>query len=461
MKPGFVVPIWEKFAYGVGDFGINVVFTAVSFYLLYFVINVTGVPAGLAGSIFLAVNIYNAVLNFIAGMISDKTETRFGRRRPFILFGSLPVSILFVLLWVVPFSSHVSNIIYFAVIYVLYVTIYTFVALPYNSLMPELSQNYDERTSISGIRMGLTFVGNLIGAAGVALIVDEIYKGREFYKESYPVMGLIGGAVFLVSLLITFFFTKERVKSEAEVTGGMFRVIGSIMKLRESRIAITMFITNLLGFNLIQCLFLFYLKDVLKMPESMTYILLGLPLITAVVAAPLWVYIGEKKGKKTAFFIAMAYMVIVMLSALFLPPSNVMMAGLLCGLAGIGISATQVIPFSMMPDVIEFDELSNGVRREGVFYGVAFSLLTILTGLVIWAASMLMGKFGYVENSTMPQPQAALTCIRIMIGIGPGMFFIISAIFVKLLPITKESHEEVRRLLEERKRGESREMEKT
>jgi GPH family glycoside/pentoside/hexuronide:cation symporter len=212
-----------------------------------------------------------------------------------------------------------------------------------------------------------------------------------------------------------------------------------------------MFITNLLGFNLIQCLFLFYLKDVLKMPESMTYVLLGLPLIMAVIAAPLWVYIGEKKGKKTAYFIAMAYMVLVMLSALFLPPSNVMMAGLLCGLAGIGISATQVIPFSMMPDVIEFDELSNGVRREGAFYGVTFSLLTILTGLVIWAASMLMGIFGYVENSSLPQPQPALTCIRIMIGVGPGVFFIISAVFVKLLPITKESHEEVRRLLQERK----------
>ena len=453
MKPGFVVPLWEKFAYGMGDLGFNVVFTAVSFYLLYFVINVTGVPAEIAGSIFLAVNLYNAGLNFIVGMISDKTETRFGRRRPYILFGCIPVSVLFVLLWIIPFNSRMSNIIYFSVIYVLYITFFTLVSLPYNSLMPELSQNYDERTSISGIRMGLTFIGNLIGAAGVALIVDEIYKGREFYRHSYPVMGVIGAVILLISLLITFFWTKERVKSEAEVTGGMFRIIGSIMKLKESRIAITMFITNLLGFNLIQCLFLFYLKDVLKMPESLTYILLGLPLIMAVVAAPLWVYIGEKKGKKTAYFIAISYMVLVMLSALFLPPSNILMAGFLGGLAGIGISATQVIPFSIMPDVIEFDELVNGVRREGTFYGVAFSLLTILTGLVIWSASMLMGIFGYVENSSLPQPQPALTCIRIMLGIGPGIFFIISAIFVKLLPITKESHEEVKRLLQERKQG--------
>jgi glycoside/pentoside/hexuronide:cation symporter, GPH family len=453
MKPGFVVPLWEKFAYGIGDFGINVVFTAVSFYLLYFVINVTGIPAKLAGSIFLAVNLYSAVLNFIVGMVSDRTETRFGRRRPFILFGCLPVSVLFVLLWLVPFDGLMPSVAYFSLIYLLYITLFTLVSMPYNSLMPELSQNYDERTSISGIRMGLTFVGNLIGAAGVALIVDEIYKGREFYRHSYPVMAVIAAAVFMVSLLTTFVWTKERVKSEAEVTGGIFEIISSIMKLRESRIAIAMFITNLLGFNLIQCLFLFYLKDVLKMPESMTYVLLGLPLITAVVAAPLWVFIGERKGKKTAYFMAMTYMVLVMLSALFLPPSSILMAGLLCGLAGIGISATQVIPFSMMPDVIEFDELLSGARREGAFYGVAFSLLTVLTGVVIWCASMIMGIFGYVENSTLPQPGPALASIRIMIGIGPGLFFIISAIFVRLLPITRESHEEVRRLLEERKQG--------
>jgi GPH family glycoside/pentoside/hexuronide:cation symporter len=144
-------------------------------------------------------------------------------------------------------------------------------------------------------------------------------------------------------------------------------------------------------------------------------------------------------------------MVAIMSLALFFPAGSVPLAATLCGLAGIGISATQVIPFSILPDVIEYDELINGVRREGTFYGVAFSLLAILAGIVIWLSTTLMGVFGYVENSTHGQPESALTCIRIMTGIGPGIFFIISAIFVKILPITKESHEEVKRQLEERR----------
>lgn len=451
MKEGFVVPLKEKIAFGLGDFGLNVVLTAVSFYLLYFAINVAGIPAKWAGGIFLGVNIYNALLNFLVGMWSDRVHTRLGRRRPFVLWGCFPLALCFILLWIIPSSRTALNMVYFGAVYCMYCTAYILVAVPYNSLMPELSQDYDERTSISGIRMGLSFVGNLLGAAGVALIVDVWFKGRTFYKESYPVMGAIMGAILLASLLITFFGTKERVRSATEVTGGIVSIVTSIMSLREFRIALAMFITNMMGFIYIQNLLLFYLKDVLRMPENLTFVLLGLPLIMAVAAAPLWVYVGEKRGKKTAYIIAASFMVVVMAFALVLPARNVILACLMCALAGVGISATQIIPFSIMPDVIEYDELLHGVRREGTFYGVALSLMTILSGVVIWLSMTLMGWCGYVENSTLPQPDSALTCIRVMTGVGAGIFFIISAVFVQRLPITKESHAEIRRQLAEKK----------
>ncbi len=455
MKEGYVVPLREKIAFGIGDFGINIIYSATSLYLLYFAINVAGIPAKWVGGIFLGVNIYNAFLNYFVGMWSDRVNTKYGRKRPFILFGSIPYALLFVLLWFVPFEGSLRNMIYFAVVYFTFCTATTLVTVPYNSLMPELSQNYDERTAISGIRMGLTFVGNLLGAAGVALIVDMWFGGKEYYRTSYPIMGLILGIILLVSLLITFAGTKERVISKSEASGGIFKTIASIMKLRESRIAIAMFVTNLSGFTFIQGLLLFYLKDVLEMPEDLTFVLLGLPLIMAVVAAPLWVYAGEKFGKKNAYIIAALYIILAMALTLFLPSGSIVLTCLFCALAGIGLSATQILPFSIMPDVIEYDELANGSRREGAFYGVAFSFLAVLTGVVIWITSSLMGLFGYVENSTTTQPESALLCIRIMAGIGPGLFFAAAAIFVKMLPITKKSHEEVKRQLEERRASET------
>jgi len=145
------------------------------------------------------------------GIISDRTKSRFGRRRPYILFGALPFGILFMMLWLVPFESQTALFIYYLIIFMLFNTAFTIVSIPYNAMTPELTQNYDERTALSGFRMGLSFSGTLVAAAGIMVIVDLIYPGEEAYRSSFPVMGIIFGAVTVASLFFTFFGTKERV----------------------------------------------------------------------------------------------------------------------------------------------------------------------------------------------------------------------------------------------------------
>ncbi len=452
MKPGFVVPVREKIAFGLGDFAINIVFTTIGFYSLFFLVNVAGLPPQWAGIILFIGRAWSALFGYGMGMISDRTETRFGRRRPYILFGCVPFGIAFFLMWIVPFDSATHLLIYYLVISFIFFTLFSLVSIPYGSLMPELSQNYDERTSISGYRMGLSFVGNLVAAAGVSVIVDVLFSGKDHYTKSYPVMGAAFGLIVIISLLVTFIGTHERVKSEKAITGGLLDTFASIVKLREFRIVFGMFVFNMIGFDLLQTILIFFVKDVLHISENMTFVVMGIPLVVAVAAAPVWVILGEKLGKRKAYIISALYFAVSLLTCLVAPVGDLSFVLMIGVLAGIGVSASQIIPWSIVPDVIEFDEYQHGVRREGAFIGIIILLYAISSSAVIALASVMLGYFGYAENSTAPQPDSALTAIRWMIGIGPGIFFLISTWFVKILPITKERFDEIRRIIEERKR---------
>ena len=156
----------EKFAYGLGDLGNNVAYGALGFYLVFFLTDVAGISPAWAGYIFLIVRMWNAVFDMIMGVISDRTKSRFGRRRPYLLFGAIPLSIGFALLWQVFFKDTTAMIIYYTIAGILFSTLYSLVAIPYNALLPEISQDYDERTSISGYKMALSFVGSLFSAMG-------------------------------------------------------------------------------------------------------------------------------------------------------------------------------------------------------------------------------------------------------------------------------------------------------
>jgi sugar (glycoside-pentoside-hexuronide) transporter len=451
MKDGFSVTVKEKLAYGLGDFAINIAYTTLGFYIVFFLVNVAGVPAAWAGLIFLIARGWDAITDFFMGTISDRTRSRFGRRRPYILFGAIPLGISFILLWIVPFQDPKHLFIYYLFITLLFNTAFTVVAIPYNSLLPELSQNYDERTSISGYRMALTFVGNLVAAAGVAVIVDVLYGGKEHYRESYPVMGIIFACIMITSLVLTFIGTKERTKAESTYPGGLLESLKSILQLREFRFVLGMFLFNMIGFDLIQAIFIFFLKDVITVSEDMTFVIMGIPLIVAALAAPFWIKMGEKLEKRKAYIVAAIYFTLSLLLCLVSPVGNINAVIGIAVLAGIGISASQIIPFSIIPDIIEIDEYENGSRREGAFYGIIMFLYKVASAIAVGLATALLGYFGYVEGASGPQPESALTAIRYLMGVGPGIFFLISALFVKMLPLSRARFNEVKEALEKRK----------
>jgi sugar (glycoside-pentoside-hexuronide) transporter len=451
MKKGFVVPLLEKIAFGVGDMPGNLTYPALQFYFVYYVVNISGVPAPLAALVYPIGRVWGAIMDVIIGRISDRTESRFGRRRPYLLFGAIPLGLSFVLLWLIPFKSTTSMFIYYLAVVVLFNTIFSFTTIPYNALHPELTQNYDERTTLSGFRIVCSFIANIIAAAGVAVIVDNIYPGRQAYSQSYPIMGLLVAGLVVIMYLFTFLFTKERVKPEARETEGIFQTLKSFWKLKEFRSVLAIFLFNQIGADVFMFIIIFFLKDVIRIPEDTTFIIMGIPIITAIVVAPFWVWMGSRFGKPKTLTISSIYFAAALLFSLLAPVGNLYFVIGLAIFIGIGMSASQVLIWSILPDVIEIDEYENGERREGAYYGVTSLIYKAASAAAVAAAGSIIAYFGYVENS-MAQPQSSLTAIRLLMGIGPAIFFLLTAITVSRLPITKKSFEEIMKVLDERKK---------
>lgn len=445
----------EKIAYGLGDLGNNVAYGAIGFYFVFFLTDVAGLSALWAGYIFMIVRMWNAIVDLIIGIISDKTKTRFGRRRPYLLLGAIPLSVSFILLWQLFFKDVNAMIIYYTIAGLLFSTMYSFVAIPYNSLLPEMSQDYDERTSISGYKMAFSFIGSLLSAVGVTLIVDTIYPGKSMYQVSYPVMGLILGTVITVTILLAFLGTKERVETNSQEKQESFgKNVVSLFGLKEYRLVLGVFIGNMVGFDIIMALYLYFMKYALKIASDISFIFMGIPLVCAVIVTPLWVRMSNKIGKQKTYIISAIYFLIPLVICIFLPAGNLWLVAIIVIMIGAGISASQVLTFSILPDIVEVDELKNGVRREGIIYGVTMFVYKIASAILVAVVTASLGLFGYIESSgeqIIHQPFSAVLGIRLLIGCVPALFFLLSAWFVQQLPLGKESFDQMKESVAERK----------
>ena len=439
----------EKFFYGIGDMGNNIAYGAVGFYFVFFLTDVAGISPVWAGYIFMISRMWNAVCDFIMGVVSDKTKTRFGRRRPFLLFGAIPLGIAFAMLWVVPFNENVQLIIYYTFAGILFNTLYSLVSIPYNALLPELSQDYDERTSISGYKMALSFVGTLLSAVGATLIVDTIYPGKSMYAASYPVMGRVLGLILIVSILLAFAKTKERVKSkDVEIQGNIFKNLKSLAKLREFKLVLGVFIFNMVAFDIIMALYIYFMRYALEISDDLSFIFMAVPLVAAIIVTPMWVSISNKLGKQKTYVISAIYFVIPLIACMLLPAGNIPFTIAITILIGVGISASQVLVFSILPDVVEVDELKNGVRREGLIYGATMFIYKVGSAIIVAIVTAAMGWFGYVESTgslMVEQTTNAIFGIRFLIGCVPALCLIISVVFIRNLSLGKENFDNVKK----------------
>lgn len=438
------LPVLTKLGYGVADFGGNLFFTATAFVLLNYLTDVLGLDAVLAGLALMIARIWDAIYDPIIGFLSDRTKTRFGRRRPFMLGGSIPLCIAMIVMFTNPallISSKLSQAFLFTyatVTYIILCTAYSTVNIPYSSLGPELTSDYHERSSLNGYRFVFAAAGTLLGA-GLALPIVALAPNKDL---GFVLMGMIFGLVLLGSTLITIFSVKESPATKAAISMSFLKTYSEVFKNKAFLLILAVFVLEIMGLTIASGIMIYYFKYIL-IAESMTSYAIVIMILTAIVFIPVSVVTSKQIGKKLTYATGLIVFAISLMIIFFLGQIlGTTFVLLMMIVTGIGMGFFYATPFAIVADAIEYDYLRTGERREGAFFGIWTWGLKIGQALAGFLMGIILEAMGYVAN-LIPQTPLAQLAIRLFLGPISATIFIIAAIVLFFYPITEKRYKAI------------------
>jgi GPH family glycoside/pentoside/hexuronide:cation symporter len=321
--------------------------------------------------------------------------------------------------------------------------------MPYLSLTPELTDSYDERTSLTGYRMMFSILGSLAAFTLPLLLIGSF---RPENAERVLTMGIIFGLVSAVPMLLAFFGTREREEFMRQETPKLFSSLKSVIKTRVFLYGLGLFLFTWLTIEVIQATLIYYLKYCVGR-EGESDIIMASIFVTAVIALPLWQKLSVIWSKRTAFIVGISFWAGVQLVIMLLTPQTPLSFLIVCCvLAGIGVSAAHVLPWAILPDAIEWDEWHSGKRHEGVYYSLITLIQKVAVSVSIPLTLLLLEAAEYRANAVVQSPQAVLV-IRLLTGPVPAVLLGIAVLFAVLYPLDRKKHAAIVKELEIRRRA--------
>lgn len=437
-----------KLLYGVGDIGFSLTSTIIGAYFLIFMTDVVGLAPGLAAAAIFVGRSWDYVNDPIVGHLSDRTRTRWGRRRPYLLFGPLPFALAFAMLWWrPPWEGDLLLASYYAVAYVIFDAAATFIYMPYFALTPELTSDYDERTSLTTYRMLFSILGSLV-AFTVPLAMIGTFNPRSAPRVWN--MGLFFGILAALPLLVAFFGTRERPVFMEQDKPGLRESLRAALRNRPFVFGLIIFLLTWVTVEILQATLLFFVKYVVQR-EAQNDLVMATIFVNAALALPVWDMVSRRWSKRWAYVGGIAFWATVQIAMISLGPTTGLAPILaLCVLAGIGVSAAHVLPWAIIPDAIEWGEWKTGERHEGMFYSLVTLIRKVTTSLAVPAVGLILQFTGYAPN-TAQQPASALLGIRIVIGPIPAVLLCLGILFALRYPLSRADYAAVTRDLENRR----------
>ncbi len=439
-----------KLIYGAGDTGFSLTSTILGLYFAIYLTDVVGLSPGIAASAILIGRIWDFVNDPLIGHLSDRTRSRWGRRRPYLLFGAIPFGVAFTLLWwKPPIGTEVGLAIYYAVAYLLFDTAATFAYMPYFALTPELAEDYDERTALTSYRMFFSIAGGLV-AVVVPLAIIGTFRPENANKVTQ--MGVIFAAASVLPLWLTFFGTREREQHMQQERPALVKSIQAAVKNRPFVFGAGLFLLTWVAVSILETTLLFFLKYVVGR-EAQTDLIMATIFVTAIFTLPLWEYISRRWNKQRAYITGIGFWAVVQMVLITLSPqSSLFWLISLSVMAGVGVGAAHVLPWSIIPDAIEWDELQTGERHEGMFYSLITLLQKIASAIAIPLVLYLLEATNYVANAEVQSPSALLG-IRIVVGPIPAILLCAGILFAWKYPLNRETHREIKQQINAKRTG--------
>ena len=414
--------------------------------MLYFYTDVVGISPLLAGWIYALGIGWDAITDPYMGYISERTRTKMGSYRPYILFGSIPLAFSFVLLfWVPPFEGNFLFI-FLIMVNLFHRTCFTIVSVPYSSLTARITDDSEERTKLTTARMlGASFGTLTISALGFP-IINWFGSGEESLGFIY--LGVCSGLAAIFILAITVKTVRER-NFNLEIT--QLPKFSEVSKSIVNNYAFLIVFASTLTLITTSIMFnknlIYYTKYALDLHEYQGLIL-GVSSASAFLAIPVWAYSALKIGKRNSWLISMILLVFSFLFFYLYPIKNLLELLIVLAVLGIGNGATGVLFWSMLPDTIEYGEWKTGVRTESSLYG--FMTFAQKGGIAISALilGVLLTNIGFVPNTI--QTEETLENLKTLMTFIPLSGVVLSFILVYFYPIDSKFHKKLIREINER-----------
>jgi GPH family glycoside/pentoside/hexuronide:cation symporter len=469
MQNNHNMTFWQKLIYGSGDWGGASYGTLRQIFYAIFLTDVVGLDPRLASFAALIGILWDAINDPLVGILTDRTRTRWGRRRPFLLFFAIPFGASFMLLWwAPPWHSQLALAATVTLAFMLSDTLETLVGVPFASLLPELSTDYDGRTTLTSYRIFFNLVASLVTAVAAPAIIDAVLALGWSQQQGYLLVAGIFGGLAAIPFLLIFAVVREkygaidRPQEETKFTQTVRTAWANI----PFRFASLIYMLNWITFDVVALVLPFYLlywiargnllasASLFGITIPLESAVFALLLVTAVLALPFWLWLSHRLGKHIAYIIGMIFWAGVQIGIYLVQPGQITLVLWMAFLAGLSVSAAHILPDAMFPDVIEWDELRTGRRQEGIYYGVKNFIRKLTGALAIFIALQALGWFGYQTPPdgaiAFMQTPVTLTAIRVLIGPFGAVLLFSAVITTWFYPLTRERHRRIRRLLEKK-----------
>ena len=459
---------WMKLLYGSGDWGISSVGMMRSIFYAIYLTDVVGLEPRLASFGALVGIVWDAINDPIIGILSDRLRTRWGRRRPFLLWFAIPFGLSFIILWSAPdWESQTALLIYVTLSFMLADTLQTLISVPFLSLTPELTPDYDERTTLTSFRSLFQLMGALSVVVAAPAIVDMVLASGGTQQQGFVLVGAIFGSIGAIPLLLLGIFIRETSMPEQQQSMPFRETLSVAWENIPFRFAVGIHMLNWSAVDMVAITFPYFLLYWVAQGDLLASIRIfgfdlayesaffGILMSVCILFVPFWLWLSRIRNKREAYIVGMVFWVTVALMIYTIQPGQTAYLLVIAALAGIGVSAAYVLPDSMFADVIEWDELRTGRRQEGIFYGIR-TLIRKLTGaLVIFITLQALGWAGYQSPpegvTQFVQSAPVLEMIRLLVSPFGATILFGTIIFAWLFPLSREKHARIQKLLEQRR----------
>ncbi|MBN1636978.1 MAG: MFS transporter [Deltaproteobacteria bacterium] len=446
------LPFRVKVGYGAAELPNSLTWTMFYVLFLFFLTDVVRIEPAMAGFIMMLGTLWDAVTDPGIGIISDRSKSKFGRRRPFILGVAIPFGIITWLLFTDFGFGPKMTMAYFIIVVLIYFTIFTVLDVPYTSLAAEMTQDYDERTSLISFRAVFCQIASILGAALPLVLVQWLNQSVHSLKISWSVVCAIFGFIAIFPILWTWRATRGYELFPESTTVKLKDIPDAVFKNRTFRYTVGVYVFSNVGMGVAGAVMVYFMKYFMNFNETQESIAFLFLFACTIFWIPVINMISARHGKRWAFMIFIGLWAIIQsVGVMLVRPDTVVFFYILIILASGGLIGVTMAGWSMIPDVIEVDEFKSGQRREGLYFGVISFSRKISVAIALWLVGIFLSRIGYVPDAQ--QTDSAIFGIRILYAEGTAVFLFISIILAYLLPMNKQKHQALREAIELKKAG--------